>query len=104
MPPGGGAERVGVRPGRFAKSAYRLREGVGLRLPGLSLVAVENGVLRGSVCFWPVRLGGHESLFSAPWRWTRERGRGIGIALMQAEIEAARHDAWSAIILIGDEP
>ena len=37
-------------PGRFAKAAYRLREGVA-PLPGLSFVATEDGVLRGSVRF-----------------------------------------------------
>ena len=43
-------------PGRFAKSAYRLREGVDPEA-GLSFVAVENGTLRGSVRFWPVFVG-----------------------------------------------
>ena len=43
-------------PGRFAKSAYRLREGVH-PVAALSFVAVEHvgdkEVLRGSVRFWP---------------------------------------------------
>lgn len=96
-------------PGRFAKSAYRLREGVA-PVPGLSFVAVENAkgeneVLRGSVRFWPVRAGGHEVLLLGPLAVdTAERGRGIGIALMQAGIEAARQGPWSAILLVGDEP
>jgi len=91
-------------PGRFAKSAYRLREGVA-PLPELSFVATEDGVLRGSVRFWPVRVGGHESLLLGPLAVEpAQRGRGIGIALMQAGIEAAHRGSWSAILLVGDEP
>ena len=33
-----------------------------------------------------------------------QRGRGIGIALMQAGIEAAQKGPWRAILLVGDEP
>lgn len=91
-------------PGRLAKSAYRLREGVA-PLPGLSFVAMEGGVLRGSVRFWPVKVGGDETLLLGPLAVeTAQRGRGIGIALMQAGIEAARSGPWGAIILVGDEP
>ncbi|HWC63702.1 MAG TPA: N-acetyltransferase [Rhizomicrobium sp.] len=96
-------------PGRFAKSAYRLREGVA-PVAGLSFVAVENPkgqgeILRGSVRFWPVRVGGEEVLLLGPLAVeTAERGRGIGIGLMQAGIEAARRGPWSAILLVGDEP
>jgi predicted N-acetyltransferase YhbS len=91
-------------PGRFAKAAYRLREGVA-PIPDLSFVAEENGVLRGSVRFWPVRAGGHEALLLGPLAVeSAERGRGLGIALMQAGIEAAHRGPWNAILLVGDEP
>jgi len=94
----------GFGPGRFAKSAYRLREGV-KPLAGLSFVAVEDGVLRGSVRFWPVRIGGHEELLLGPLAVEgNQRGRGIGIALMQAGIAAAQQGPWRSIILVGDEP
>jgi predicted N-acetyltransferase YhbS len=96
-------------PGRFAKSAYRLREGVA-PVAGLSFVAVENEaggseVLRGSVRFWPIKVGGHEELLLGPLAVQgNQRGRGIGIALMQAGIEAARKGPWRGILLVGDEP
>ncbi len=94
----------GFGPGRFAKSAYRLREGV-KPVAGLSFVAVEDGVLRGSVRFWPVRIGGHEELLLGPLAvQSNQRGRGIGIALMQAGIAAAQQGPWRGIILVGDEP
>ena len=94
----------GFGPGRFAKSAYRLREGV-KPVAGLSFVAVEDGVLRGSVRFWPVRIGGHEELLLGPLAVQgNQRGRGIGIALMHAGIAAAQQGPWRGIILVGDEP
>ncbi|MEY4708659.1 MAG: hypothetical protein RJB58_2382 [Pseudomonadota bacterium] len=91
-------------PGRFTKSAYRLREGVS-PIAALSFVAVEGDVLRGSVRFWPVKVGGHEELFLGPLAvQSDQRGRGIGIALMQAGIAAAQQGPWRGILLIGDEP
>jgi predicted N-acetyltransferase YhbS len=94
-------------PGRFAKSAYRLREGV-RPIPSLSFVAVENSakeILRGSVRFWPIKVGGHEELLLGPLAvQSDQRGRGIGIALMQAGIAAAQMGPWRAILLVGDEP
>lgn len=91
-------------PGRFAKSAYRLREGVA-PLAGLGFVAAEAGVLRGSVRFWPVQVGGQEVLLLGPLAvQSDQRGKGIGIGLMQAGIDAAHAGPWSAILLVGDEP
>jgi len=91
-------------PGRFAKSAYRLREGV-QPIASLSFVAVENEILRGSVRFWPITVGGHQELLLGPLAVQGDqRGRGIGIGLMQAGIEAAQKGPWRGILLVGDEP
>jgi predicted N-acetyltransferase YhbS len=91
-------------PGRFAKSAYRLREGVD-PIAALSFTAVEGAILRGSVRFWPIRVGGHEELLLGPLAVkSDQRGRGIGIALMQAGIAAAQAGPWRGILLVGDEP
>ena len=95
-------------PGRFAKSAYRLREGVN-PIAALSFVAVEHvgdkEVLRGSVRFWPIRVGGHQELLLGPLAVRGDqRGRGIGIGLMQAGLEAARQGPWRGVLLVGDEP
>ena len=100
---------AGFGPGRFAKSAYRLREGVA-PVAALSFVAVEDGksggkILRGSVRFWPIRVGNVEGLLLGPLAVdTALRGRGIGIALMQAGIAAAHQGPWPFILLVGDEP
>src|SRR5690349_19315939 len=70
-------------PGRFAKSAYRLREGVS-QVDELAFVAVEEGKLRGSVRFWPVMIGSQAALMLGPLAVeTDQRGRGIGVALME---------------------
>lgn len=94
----------GFGPGRYAKSAYRLREGVS-PVTELGFIAVENGVLRGSVRFWPVAVGGARALLLGPLAvQSDQRGRGIGIALMAHGIAAAKARSFSSIILVGDEP
>lgn len=91
-------------PGRYAKSAYRLREGVNA-VTELGFVAVEAGALRGSVRFWPVIVGGEKILLLGPLAvQSDQRGRGIGIALMNKGIEAGKATGYGAIILVGDEP
>lgn len=90
--------------GRYAKAAYRLREGVRPDAR-LGFVAEENKKLLGSVRFWPVLIGGQPSLLLGPLAVQPElRGRGIGIALMQRGIDAARALGHASIILVGDEP
>lgn len=91
-------------PGRFAKSAYRLRDGV-LCEDTLSFVAIEDGVLRGSIRFWPVSVGGVPTLLLGPLAvQSDQRGRGIGIALMNRGIEEAKRLGHTAVILVGDAP
>ena len=53
-------------PGRIVKAAWRLREGVDPEA-GLSFVAVEDGILRGSVRFWPVAVGPPGLSFWVRW-------------------------------------
>lgn len=91
-------------PGRFAKSAWRLREGVDPERD-LSFVAVENGALRGSVRFWPIFVGRAPALLLGPLAVdSDQRGRGLGIALMERGIAEARRLGHRAVILVGDAP
>src|SRR5690348_8662156 len=91
-------------PGRFAKSAYRLREGVS-HLGELSFVAIEGRKFRGSVRFWPIAIGGHPALMLGPLAvQADQRGRGIGISLMEHALAEARRLGHEVVILIGDEP
>jgi predicted N-acetyltransferase YhbS len=91
-------------PGRFAKSAWRLREGV-RPAAGLGFVALEGGALRGSVRFWPVFVGAAPALLLGPLAVESvDRGRGIGISLMNQGIDEARRGGHRAIVLVGDLP
>ena len=93
-------------PGRFAKTAYRPREGVAPEAR-LSFVAEDPkaGTLLGAVRFWPVMVGTSLSLLLGPLAVDPNlRGRGIGIALMQRGIEEARALGYQSVVLVGDEP
>jgi predicted N-acetyltransferase YhbS len=93
----------GFGPGRFAKSAYRLREGVEPER-NLGFVAVENGVVLGSVRFWPIVVGSDRALLLGPLAvQSDQRGRGIGVELMKRGIEKARETDFVCILLVGDE-
>jgi predicted N-acetyltransferase YhbS len=98
---------AGFGPGRYAKTAYRLREGVRPDA-ALSFVAEDvfsNRALLGSVRFWPVLVGGRPSLLLGPLAVKPElRGQGIGIALMQRGLLSATQLGHESVILIGDEP
>jgi len=91
-------------PGRFAKSAYRLREGVS-QVSELSFVAVEGRRFRGSVRFWPIIIGAHKALMLGPLAvQSDQRGRGIGVGLMEYAIAQAKQLGHAVVILVGDEP
>ncbi|HWA90476.1 MAG TPA: N-acetyltransferase [Rhizomicrobium sp.] len=93
----------GFGPGRFAKTAYRLREGVA-PVANLSFVAEGSGMLLGSVRFWPIRVGHDEALLLGPLAvHSSARGQGIGLALMTRGIAAARATGFASILLVGDE-
>lgn len=91
-------------PGRYAKSAYRLREGVAAEA-ALSFVAIEKASLRGSVRFWPITIGDTPALLLGPLAvQSDQRGRGIGIALMMRGMEEAKALGHRVVLLVGDPP
>lgn len=95
---------IAFGPGRFARTAYRLREGVQPD-PRLSFVATADGVLVGSVWMTPIRIGAWPALLLGPLAvrpdWS---GRGAGRALVRRALEAARVDGHKLAMLIGDLP
>lgn len=93
-------------PGRFAKTVYRLREGTDF-IPELSMVAGEDGVMRGSLRYWPVEIGDARTpaLLLGPLAVDPEhRGRGIALRLMQESLEKAATMGHKIVVLVGDEP
>jgi predicted N-acetyltransferase YhbS len=91
-------------PGRHAKSAYRLREGVGHRL-GLSFTARISTLLVGSVRLSPIRIGETSALLLGPLTVEPAfRERGIGYALIERALAAAKTSGHRLVILVGDEP
>ena len=91
-------------PGRFAKTAYRLREGVAC-VGELSFVAEEGARIVGTVRYWPVKIGTDDSLMLGPIAIAADRqGQGIALALMQTSLAEAKRLGHRAIVLVGDEP
>lgn len=90
-------------PGRFAKTAERLREG-NAEIASLSRVALAEGKLVGAVRLWPVMAErGGELLFLGPIAVERAfRQHGIGARLTQMALAAAREAGWRAVCLVGD--
>lgn len=91
-------------PGRFARTAFRLREG-GEHLLDLSFTALVGTLLVGSVRMTPVCAGSMPALMLGPLTVEPAfEGRGIGAALLQRSIEAAREKGHGLVLLVGDEP
>jgi predicted N-acetyltransferase YhbS len=91
-------------PGRYAKTAYRLREQVAHEL-GLSFTARIGTLLVGSVRLSPVRIGACKALFLGPLAVEPAfRERGVGQALIERALAAARAAGHRLVILVGDEP
>ena len=94
----------GFGPGRFARTAYRLREGVEPD-PQLSFVAHVGTLLVGANRMTPITCGGKPALLLGPLTVDPPfRSRGIGEALMQKSMDAARAAGHQLVILVGDEP
>ncbi|RVU18692.1 GNAT family N-acetyltransferase [Methylobacterium oryzihabitans] len=91
-------------PGRFARTAFRLREGVP-HLADLSFTALVGTLLVGSVRVSPARAGGAPALVLGPLTVDPAFGsRGIGGALMTASLDAARAGGHGLVLLVGDAP
>jgi predicted N-acetyltransferase YhbS len=91
-------------PGRFAKTAYRLREGVEPDW-SLSYVARIGGMLVGANTMTRIAIGGAPALLLGPLTVEEAfRTRGLGEALAQKSLDAAKAAGHSLVILVGDPP
>ena len=103
----GAIERLHARafgPGRYARTAFRLREGAAHRAD-LSVTAFVGSFLVGSVRMAPVAAGGVGFLALGPLAVDPSfSGRGVGSALMRASLAAASAAGEGLVILVGDAP
>ena len=91
-------------PGRYAKSAYRLREGRGHTLD-LSFTARVGSLLIGSVRLTPVCIGETPALLLGPLTVEPPfRGHGVGGALIARALREAKAAGHSLVVLVGDAP
>lgn len=92
-------------PGRFAKTAYRLRENVEM-IPELCLVGYDRGRFCGSLRFWPISVAGENGfLMLGPLAVEPAlRGQGLGIGLMKQGLALATDLGFKGVMLVGDEP
>ncbi len=92
-------------PGRFARTAYRVREG-GMCEPSLNLCAVLEGEIIGSVDFTPVAIGGvPQALLLGPLIIAdNHKNQGHGLRLMLHGLGRARDLDYRLVILVGDLP
>jgi predicted N-acetyltransferase YhbS len=91
-------------PGRYAKTAYRLREQVPHSVD-LSFTARIGTLLVGSVWLSPIRIGEHKALLLGPLTVEPAfRERGIGQALIARALKDATAHGHRLVLLVGDEP
>ena len=90
---------------RGTKTVYRLREGVA-PIAELGKIIREDGLLKGSLRFWPVVLGPARApaLLLGPVAVAPEdRGKGYAKALIWNGLRQARELGYSIVLLVGDE-
>ena len=91
-------------PGRYARTAYRLREGNEHRRD-FSFTARIGTLLVGSLRLTPILIGATPALLLGPLTIEPPfRDRGIGRALIEASLDAAKKGGARLVLLVGDEP
>ncbi len=91
-------------PGRYAKTAYRIREDISHDL-ALSFTARIGTLLVGSVRLSAIRIGEAPALLLGPVTVEPPfRDRGIGRALIERALDEAKRGGHRLVLLVGDEP
>jgi predicted N-acetyltransferase YhbS len=91
-------------PGRYVRSAYRIREGR-RHVLNLSFTARIGSLLVGSVRLTPVCIGETPALLLGPLTVEPPfRQRGVGGALIERALKCAKAAGHPLVVLVGDEP
>jgi predicted N-acetyltransferase YhbS len=97
-------QELAFGPGRFARTAFRLREGVEPD-PDTSFVAMFGGRFGGSVTMTPIRIGQQTAMLLGPLAVHPDFGKkGAGRGLVRTALAAALAAGQSLVLLVGDEP
>jgi predicted N-acetyltransferase YhbS len=96
---------VAFGPGRFARTAYRVREGTGLASRYCRVCLIEGRIIA-AVRFTPIRIGATDgALLLGPLAVDPAfANRGHGRGLVRDGMDAARADGLGLVLLVGDEP
>jgi len=90
-------------PGRYARTAYRIREGIAHSLD-LSFTARIGTLMVGSVRLSSIRIGETSALLLGPLTVEPPfRDRGIGIGLIERALQEAKAKGHKLVVLVGDE-
>jgi predicted N-acetyltransferase YhbS len=91
-------------PGRYARTAFRIREGRG-HLLELSFTARIGTLLVGSLRMTPICIGETPALLLGPLTVEPPfRERGVGSALIKRALKDAGAKGHKLVVLVGDEP
>jgi predicted N-acetyltransferase YhbS len=92
-------------PGRFTRSAYRVREGVP-PVKALCLCGLLDERLVGGIRFTAISIGEGEgaALLGPLVVDPAEKGKGFGKALVEEGLARARSEGFSLVLLVGDMP
>jgi predicted N-acetyltransferase YhbS len=92
-------------PGRFARTAYRLREGTAQLSPFCRVCRID-GQLAAAVRLTPILIGGKDgALLLGPLAVDPAfANQGHGRGLVATALEAARDAGIALVVLVGDEP
>jgi len=89
-------------PGRYAKTAERLREG---SVPQCGFVVRTAAGVVGSVRLWPIWIGETLATFLGPIAVDKAwREAGLGASLVEACVDWAREQGLPGVLLVGDPP
>lgn len=92
-------------PGREALSSYRLRDGVPKVAPLCLTLRDGDGILVGAIRYWPVKVGGRDTLLLGPVAvHPTHQGEGLGGLLITESLAEARRLGWGRVLLVGDAP
>ncbi|MEM9632020.1 MAG: N-acetyltransferase [Pseudomonadota bacterium] len=91
-------------PGRFARTAFRIRENVPHR-EDLSFVGLAGSRIAGSIRLTPILIGETEALLLGPLTVSPDfKNRGLGKALLRTAMDAAADAGDKIVLLVGDAP